>query len=162
MKKPKVVRESHQFYMEAALAEAQRGVESGEPPFGCVLVNEGGEVIFREHDRIKELNDMSAHAETLIVRRACKTFDRNELLDLTLYTTVEPCAMCFTTAWLNNIEGIVYGATMGEIGQITAGKQREILITAEEINARSGAEIKLVGGILRESCQQMFLEYEYR
>ena len=156
------MRESHEFYMKAALAEAQRGVESGEPPFGCVLVNERGEVVLREHDRIKELNDMSAHAETLIVKRACKTFDRNELLDLTLYTTVEPCAMCFTTAWLNQIEGIVYGATMKEIGQITAGKQREMPFTAEEMNARSGAEIKLIGGILQESCQQIFLKYEYR
>ena len=105
---------------------------------------------------------MSAHAETLIVKRACTTFDRNELLDLTLYTTVEPCAMCFTTAWLNKIEGIVYGATMEQIGQITAGKQREILVTAEEMNGRSGAKIRLVGGVLRESCEQMFLEYEYR
>ena len=156
------MRESHNFYMKVALAEAQRGVESGEPPFGCVLVNEGGEVVLREHDRIKELNDMSAHAETLIVKRACETFDRNELLDLTLYTTVEPCAMCFTTAWLNKIEGIVYGATMEQIGQITAGKQREILVTAEEMNGRSGAKIRLVGGVLRESCEQMFLEYEYR
>ena len=105
---------------------------------------------------------MSAHAETLIVKSACKTFDRNELLDLTLYTTVEPCAMCFATAWLNEIEGIVYGATVEQIGRITAGKQREILITAEEMNARSGARIKLVGGILQESCQQMFRKYEYR
>ncbi len=156
------MRESHEFYMKVALAEAQRGVESGEPPFGCVLVNEGGEVVLREHDRIEELNDMSAHAETLIVKRACRTFDRNDLLDLTLYTTVEPCAMCFTTAWLNKIERIVYGATMEQIGQITAGKQREILISAEEMNARNGAKIKLVGGILWESCQQIFLKYEYR
>ena len=156
------MRESHEFYMKAALVEAQRGVESGEPPFGCVLVNAGGEIVLQEHDRIKELNDMSAHAETLIIKSACKTFDRNELLDLTLYTTVEPCAMCFAAAWLNKIEVIVYGATMEEIGQITAGKQREILITAEEMNARSGARIKLVGGILQESCQQMFRKYEYR
>ena len=145
--------------MQAALAQAKQGFANGEPPFGCVLVNDSGEIVVQEHDRVNELSDMSAHAETLAVKHACQILGRNDLGDLTLYTTVEPCAMCFTTAWLNNIEAIVFGISMERVDEITSGAQREITIPAEEMNQRSGSKVKIVSGVLQDVCCQLFFDY---
>ena len=147
--------------MREALHEARVGLESGEPPFGCVIVDPSGEILVRNHDRVIQHGDMSSHAETLAVREAIGLVETNNLTDYQLISTIEPCAMCFTTAWLNRISRIVYGATMQDVYDITQQKQREMPITASEMNHRSGNTIELVGGVLANDCKNIFKSYQF-
>ena len=137
------------------------GLESGEPPFGCVIVDPSGEIVVRNHDRVIQHRDMSSHAETLAVKEAIGSVETQNLTDYQLISTVEPCAMCFTTAWLNRISRIVFGATMEDVYQITQQKQREMTITASEMNHRSGNTIELIGGILANDCKNIFKHYQF-
>ena len=137
------------------------GLESGEPPFGCVIVDPSGEILVRNHDRVIQHGDMSSHAETLAVREAIGLVETNNLTDYQLISTIEPCAMCFTTAWLNRISRIVFGATMEDVYYITQQKQREMTITASEMNHRSGNTIELVGGVLANDCKNIFKHYQF-
>ena len=137
------------------------GLESGEPPFGCVIVDPSGEIVVRNHDRVIQHGDMSSHAETLAVREAIGSVETDNLTDYQLISTIEPCAMCFTTAWLNRISRIVFGATMEDVYQITQQKQREMTITASEMNHRSGNTIELVGGVLANDCKNIFKSYQF-
>ena len=137
------------------------GLESGEPPFGCVIVDPSGEILVRNHDRVIQHGDMSSHAETLAVREAIGLVETNNLTDYQLISTIEPCAMCFTTAWLNRISRIVFGATMEDVYYITQQKQREMTITASEMNHRSGNTIELVGGVLANDCKNIFKSYQF-
>ena len=147
--------------MREALHEARVGLESGEPPFGCVIVDPSGEIVVRNHDRVIQRGDMSSHAETLAVREATGLVETDNLTDYQLISTIEPCAMCFTTAWLNRISRIVFGATMEDVYQITQQKQREMTITASEMNHRSGNTIELVGGVLANDCKNIFKHYQF-
>ena len=147
--------------MREALHEARVGLESGEPPFGCVIVDPSGEIVVRNHDRVIQHGDMSSHAETLAVREAIGLVETNNLTDYQLISTIEPCAMCFTTAWLNRISRIVFGATMEDVYYITQQKQREMTITASEMNHRSGNTIELVGGVLANDCKNIFKSYQF-
>ena len=147
--------------MREALHEARVGLESGEPPFGCVIVDPSGEILVRNHDRVIQHGDMSSHAETLAVREAIGLVETNNLSDYQLISTIEPCAMCFTTAWLNRISRIVFGATMEDVYYITQQKQREMTITASEMNHRSGNTIELVGGVLANDCKNIFKHYQF-
>ena len=147
--------------MREALHEARVGLESGEPPFGCVIVDPSGEILVRNHDRVIQHGDMSSHAETLAVREAIGLVETNNLTDYQLISTIEPCAMCFTTAWLNRISRIVFGATMEDVYYITQQKQREMTITASEMNHRSGNTIELVGGVLASDCKNIFKSYQF-
>ena len=147
--------------MREALHEARVGLESGEPPFGCVIVDPSGEILVRNHDRVIQHGDMSSHAETLAVREAIGLVETNNLTDYQLISTIEPCAMCFTTAWLNRISRIVFGATMEDVYYITQQKQREMTITASEMNHRSGNTIELIGGILANDCKNIFKHYQF-
>lgn len=147
--------------MREALHEARVGLESGEPPFGCVIVDPSGEIVVRNHDRVIQHGDMSSHAETLAVREAIGSVETDNLTDYQLISTIEPCAMCFTTAWLNRISRIVFGATMEDVYYITQQKQREMTITASEMNRRSGNTIELVGGVLANDCKNIFKHYQF-
>lgn len=141
--------------MRAALEEAQHALSEGEPPFGAVLVNHDGIISARAHDTVRKLGDMTRHAETELVRAACDSLGP-DLSGHTLYTTVEPCPMCFTAAWLAHVDGIVFGATMQEVSNITAGAQRELAVPATHMNELSGDPIKVTGGIMAEACLVLF------
>ena len=147
--------------MREALHEARVGLEYGEPPFGCVIVDPSGEIVVRNHERVIQHGDMSSHAETLAVREAIGSVETQNLIDYQLISTIEPCAMCFTTAWLNRISRIVFGATMEDVYYITQQKQREMTITASEMNHRSGNTIELVGGVLANDCKNIFKSYQF-
>jgi tRNA(Arg) A34 adenosine deaminase TadA len=78
------------------------------------------------------------------------------LAGTTLYTTCEPCPMCFTAAWLAGVSRIVFGTTMAEVVRRTEGKQRELAVPADEMNRRGGSQIDLVDGVLRAECLALF------
>lgn len=148
--------------MEAALEQARQGLAKNEPPFGCVVANDRGEIIAAEYDRVQSHGDMSSHAETLAVRSACRFNGGPNLKGFTVVTTVEPCAMCFTTAWLNDVSRIIYGATMADIYEVSGKQQREMTITAEEMNRRSGNLIELKSDVMREACIDIFRGYQWQ
>ena len=147
--------------MAKAIEHAQTALSHGEPPFACVLVDAGGQLCLAERDRVNELRDMAAHAEATLLRGACRKLNVDNLAGYTLYTTVEPCVMCFTTGWLNGLDAIVFGATMEEIDRATSGQQQEIPIQCNEINARSGNRMKVIEGILKAQCIELFSQYDY-
>lgn len=138
-----------------ALAEAERGLLAGEPPFGVAIIAPGGEVMAVGYDTVRTAGDWTYHAEIETVRAACRRYGP-DLTGSTLYTTVEPCPMCFTAAWLAKISTIVFGASMAEVDAATAGQQRELAIPAKQINQMSPAPIQLRGGVLREECLALF------
>lgn len=95
--------------MEMAMAEACRSSESDEVPVGAVIVL-GGKVIARGRNRIRELVDPTAHAEILAIRKAARRLKQERLIDTTLYTTMEPCALCAGAIVLARIKRVVFGA----------------------------------------------------
>lgn len=74
-------------FMEEALREAERALEAGEVPVGCVVV-QGGAVVSRGHNRTNCESDPLAHAE-LVALRHCASAE-----SLVFYVTCEPCIMC--------------------------------------------------------------------
>ncbi len=138
-----------------ALAEAERGLKAGEPPFGVVITAPDGVVMASGYDTVRIAADWTYHAEVETVRSACRRYGP-DLTGCTLYTTVEPCPMCFTSAWLASISVIVFGASMAEVHAVTHGKQRELSIPAERINEMSPMPIQLRGSVLREECLALF------
>jgi tRNA(adenine34) deaminase len=97
-------------YMRIALKLARMAYRAGEVPIGAVVVDAAGIVIGQGHNRVEELCDASAHAEMEALRASHIPGARWRLLGTTLYTTVEPCAMCCAAAILARVHRIVYAA----------------------------------------------------
>ena len=101
--------DTDEHWMEAALAEAGRAEHEGEVPVGAVLVREGA-VLAAAHNQTLALNDPTAHAEILALRRGAEALGNHRLTDCDLYVTLEPCAMCVGAAVQGRIRRLVFGA----------------------------------------------------
>ena len=105
-------------FMQIAFEEAKRGVESGDGgPFGAVIVK-NGEVVAAAHNEVLKRNDPTAHAEMLAIRKASKKLDSFWLEECELYTTGEPCPMCFSAIHWAKIEKVYYCNTKEEAAMI--------------------------------------------
>jgi len=97
------------FFMQAALAEARRALAAGEFPVGCVIVSAGRIIVrsARKGSRSKNPSEID-HAEMLALRRLEALDIDFAREDLVIYTTMEPCLMCFAALTLSRIGKVVY------------------------------------------------------
>src|SRR5688572_22017632 len=90
-----------------ALEEAGAAAEAGDVPVGAVAVLAGA-VVGRQHNRKEEWADPTAHAEILLLREVANRLERWRLPDVTIYCTMEPCAMCAGAMVQARIGRLVY------------------------------------------------------
>ena len=98
----------HEILMLQALAEAEAALAQGEFPVGCVLVHEG--VVIASGKRAHSsgrVNEMD-HAEMIALRLFLDAEHGVAPQEVTVYATMEPCLMCFSTLILNGFRKIVY------------------------------------------------------
>ena len=96
-------------WMRAALQEAAHATNSGDVPIGAIAVQHG-EIIGRGYNRREADNDPTAHAEMIAIRQAAVFLGQWRLDDVTLYCTLEPCAMCAGALVLARVPRLVYAA----------------------------------------------------
>ncbi len=96
-------------FMRLALAEALRALEHNDVPIGAVAVR-AGLVIGRGHNRREADQDPTAHAEMIALRQAARAVGHWRLEGVTLYCTLEPCAMCAGAMVLARLPRLVYAA----------------------------------------------------
>lgn len=101
--------------MARALEEARAAAARDEVPVGAVIVR-GGEELAAAHNRTRELNDPTAHAEMLALRDTARRLGDWRLTECTLYVTLEPCAMCAGALVLARIGLLVYAAADPKAG----------------------------------------------
>lgn len=134
---------------------ARSAVAAGEPPFGAAVVGRDDRVLARTTDRVRAKRDLTRHAEIEAVRMACVVAGP-DLAGCTLYTTCEPCPMCFTAAWLARVSRIVWGCSMAEVAAVTGGAQRELAVPVATMNELGGGGIELRGGVRARECLALF------
>jgi guanine deaminase len=106
------------IYMQKAIEEAFTGIQKKDGgPFGAVVV-QNGKIIATGHNRVVSSHDPTAHAEIEAIRAASKKLERFDLSDCTLYTTCEPCPMCYSAAHWAKIKTVVFGATRKDAADI--------------------------------------------
>lgn len=96
-------------FMRIALSEAREAYRSGEVPVGAVLVDFNGKIVGIGRNRVEEHCDPTRHAEMEALRTGPQGYGWRRL-KCTLYTTLEPCAMCCAAASLARVSRIVFGA----------------------------------------------------
>jgi len=84
-----------EIFMKHAISLAQEGVDANAGgPFGCVIVKDN-KIIAEGYNKVTSTNDPTAHAEVVAIRKACEVVGSFQLDDCTVYTSCEPCPMCF-------------------------------------------------------------------
>lgn len=135
--------------MTAALAQAKKALVAGEFPVGCVLVHDGDIVStgYRLNSGVAG-NEMD-HAEILALRHLLKADKEIDFSKVVVYSTMEPCLMCFSTLILSGIRTIVYAYE-----DVMGGGSNLELKNLSPLYA--GLDIKVTSGICRNKSIEMF------
>jgi len=80
-------------------------------PFGCVIVKDG-EIVGEGANTVLSESDPTCHAEMNAIRNACKQLGTHDLTGCTVYSTGEPCPMCYGACWWARVEHIYYASTI--------------------------------------------------
>ncbi|QSR88063.1 nucleoside deaminase [Methylacidiphilum caldifontis] len=110
--------DDHFYWLRLAFKLAQYGSERGEGgPFGAVVVLDG-EAIGLAHNEVLSSLDPTAHAEILAIRRAAKKLSSFDLERSIIYTSCEPCPMCFSAIYWAHISKVYYACCKEDAQEI--------------------------------------------
>jgi tRNA(adenine34) deaminase len=143
--------ELDQYFMKLAIEEAKKAEEIGEVPIGAILVKEQEVIASGFNLRETEQRSM-AHAEMLVIDKACKELGTWRLEETTLYVTLEPCPMCAGGIVLSRVPRVVYGASDPKGG--CAGTLMNLL---EE--PRFNHQATVTKGVLEQECGQLLSRF---
>lgn len=137
-------------FMRKAIAAAKRGFKQGEVPIGAVVVYED-KVVASGYNRRAKLQLASAHAEMMVIDRACKKFGSWRLPEgCELYVTLEPCPMCMGASLNARVDKVLFGAYEQKGRSLT-----NELAKANLLNHKT----EIVGGVLEEECSTLLTSF---
>ena len=134
-------------YMKMALDEARKALAGYEVPVGAVLVADG-HILAKAHNNPIAGSDPSAHAEMLVIRRACAEAGNYRLTGARLYVTLEPCVMCAGVILQARLAKVIFGARDPKAGAVVSLYQ---ILHDSRLNHR----VEVTEGILQEECAQI-------
>lgn len=144
--------------MAAAIAAAKVALETGQSPFGAAVFFDGQQIACAGNTVWRD-NDPTAHAEVNAIRIACQKLGTISLSGCTLYSTCEPCPMCFAAAHWAQIPRIVFGATINDAAD--AGF-RELRISNLQLRQLAQLKVEIVSGVSGDECRELFRRWRQR
>lgn len=147
---------SDEFWMREALASARFAeTELDEIPIGAVIVSENGELLAVAGNRTRTHCDPTAHAEIVALRDAAQAIGNYRLTNVTIYSTIEPCAMCAGALIQARIKRLVYGARDERFGAVHTQFQ---ICDSSSLNHK----IEIASGVLENECRTIMQEFFQR
>lgn len=141
-------------HLRRAIELAQQAREHGNHPFGALLVDGEGNVVLEAENTVRTDKDVTAHAETNLMRLASARFEPDYLERCTLYTSTEPCAMCAGAIYWGNVRRVVFATSQEQIHAVSAGnpENMQLELSSREVFARGDHPVEVSGPHLpRES-----------
>ncbi|MBI3189894.1 MAG: nucleoside deaminase [Ignavibacteriales bacterium] len=143
--------QSHEYWMQQALREAEVALSRKEVPVGAVVVHEGT-IIGKGSNQTEMLQDPTAHAEIIAITAAASYLGNNWLENCTLYVTLEPCTMCAGAIVLSRLPLLFFGAYDAKSGACSS------LYTITN-DPRLNHRVPTKGGVLEEKCSGILKEF---
>jgi tRNA(adenine34) deaminase len=138
--------------MRVALEAARNALASGDIPVGAAIFNSSGELVATGHNERELLNDPTAHAEIVVIRKAAEKLGNWHLTDHTLVVTLEPCAMCAGAIAQSRLQTVVFGAWDEKAGAV--GSVWDLLR-----DPRSTFRTEVRAGVLAEQCGDLIKSF---
>ena len=146
------MQETDEKWMRVALEHAARARALEEVPIGACVVSENGVLLAAASNRTVVDSDPTAHAEIIALRAAAHQIGNYRLVGTTVYSTIEPCAMCAGALVNARVKRLVYGADDERFGAV----RTQFGIGASELlNHR----FELETGVLAEECRGLMKEF---
>lgn len=143
-------------YMRLAIKEAGKSIRTLKGgPFGACIVKSDKVIAVAGNTVFKE--DATCHAEINAIRIASKKLRTYDLSGCIMYTTTEPCPMCFSAIHWAGISCAIFGTRIADAAK--AGFN-ELSISAETLKRQGGSRVKIHSGFLAEECKKLFKDWK--
>jgi tRNA(Arg) A34 adenosine deaminase TadA len=147
-------------FLRASFEVARNARESGNHPFGALLVDEQDQVVMEAENTVVVTNDCTGHAETNLMRQASSKYEGEFLAKCTVYTSTEPCPMCAGAIFWANVRRVVYGLSQESLYQMAGGVSDEVFcLPCREIFGRGSKPIEVVGPLLEEEARKVHIGF---
>ncbi|HOL48817.1 MAG TPA: nucleoside deaminase [bacterium] len=147
MKKIKIYKSDNEK-MLVALKEAEKAFNKNEVPIGAAAFYNNS-LIAKDYNKVIKFNNTMAHSEILVLKKCSKKFNNFRLNNIELFTTIEPCIMCFGALIHSRIKRLVYGANNPKFGFTKFIKNINLL----------NHKIEIKKNILHKECTQILKEF---
>lgn len=141
-----------QQFMQLALEACRAGVDAGQSPFAACIVRDG-KVLATSHNHVWLHTDATAHAEIECIRQACRITGEVHLAGATIYSTTEPCPMCFTAIHWARMERIVFAARVEDARDFGFN---ELQISNEKMKTLGISHVRITGDVMRAEALALF------
>jgi tRNA(Arg) A34 adenosine deaminase TadA len=140
--------------LRLAFAVADRALKNGNHPFGCVLVGPEGNVLLEAENGYMPDRDMTGHAERLLATAASKKYRPAELMECTMYTSAEPCAMCSGAVYWVGIGRVVYGLSESRLKTVTGSHPENptLDLPCRTVFAAGQRKVEVAGPLLEDEA----------
>lgn len=150
-----MIKMNYEKYMQIAINEAKKGIETGEQPYGAVLVADG-KIVSVSHNEVLSSKNILNHAEIVAINKYLNSMT-NKPNDLTLITTCEPCVKCFGTAIKLGVNRFVYGSDLETA--ISYGSN-DIHLGINDF--KSIYKFETISGVLKNECDMLLDTFYFR
>ena len=138
--------------MEAALAEAYRGITRGDGgPFGAVIVQRGA-IVAKGHNEVLRSNDPTRHAEVCAISRGARKLGSPHFRGCEIYSTTEPCVMCFAAIHWAQIRTVYFGTSVRDVKKLGFN---ELALSNRRLRTLGGSRVRIVPGFKKEECRAL-------
>jgi guanine deaminase len=143
-------------FMRRAIAEARdylAAMDGG--PFGACLVR-GDAVLAVAHNTVLKDLDPTCHGETNAIRLAARKLQSYDLSGCDIYSTTEPCPMCFAAIHWARIGRLIYGTAIIEVAHLGFN---ELSLGSRQIQELGQSPVAIYPGFLADECRQLLAEW---
>ena len=146
-------------WMERALRAAREGIRRAEGgPFGAAIVR-GGELISVGHNTVLKERDATCHAEINAIRLASRKLKRYDLSDCVIYSTTEPCPMCFSAIHWARFRQVIFGTSFEDVAERGFN---ELYIPSRQMKRDGKSPVGIQSGFMRKECLALLEEWDKR
>lgn len=145
-----------EFYLSYTLELAAEAMQQGDHPFAAVLVKDDCLLLTCINSAASN-HDATQHAELQLVSYATQQFHPSYLMECTLYSSTEPCAMCASAIVWSGIGRVVYGCPTEVLAEIVG--RTTFLVPCREIFSRALWPPEVVGPLLAEQSAEIHRQF---
>jgi guanine deaminase len=139
-------------WMRLAIETCRQGIEAGQSPFGAAIVK-GDRLVVAAHNVVWRETDATAHAEVNAIRQACRKLRTVDLRGCRIYSTTEPCPMCFAACHWAKLDRIYFATSIPDANAIGFS---ELSISNQQMKELGGSRIEVHPGLLRAEAAELF------
>ncbi|MDD5561066.1 MAG: nucleoside deaminase [Candidatus Omnitrophica bacterium] len=139
-------------FMRLAIEKARDGISKGQTPFGACIVK-GNKVISCCHNLVWKNTDITGHAEITAIRQACKKLKKVDLSGCVIYSTCEPCPMCFAACHWARVRRVVFGCA---IKDAKGYGFNELQVSNRQLKLLAKSKVRITAGVLLEENIGLF------